>query len=430
MTKKFTFYDPISKVESGYPEWMGGVVTQVPIAEQPVRLEDVAGETQKQYAVNSSGFRVECFPDPNSEDKDLSKLYTYVPMHHIRPLAFWKEILAGIPEQKWHPTIKNCFTAMATFSLIERYRFKGTWPNANIYGKGCFLGAEAIFVGDTVRLVPKGKGIVTDILHVTDIALKLIDIHPDHPDHLAGHSASHVELVFHGHAFTRDITRSQAQELADLGPEPHAITSLMHAHGPWYHLARPGDLLSLDHSAILSRLYDLPAIRQWLPHDSPLSAGRLGLLVTKRLAPQLDARLRQTGAPIYVADSRAEALNLATFNGVNVGPHDRERDPKAWRHVLTILDGMGDGGGPAKKRNGGSGGLRGGSSSRARNVEIIISDDDNDAAVDDTIDELITGVGLGSNDGVPSPAPTPASANQEADLRSPQRKRPRHSLGT
>ena len=86
----------------GHPTWLGGVVTEAPVIEEPVRLDDITRETKKKYGVNRSGFRVECYPDPGKEDKAYSKQYTYVPMHHIRPMAFFLDVLKGIPKIEWH----------------------------------------------------------------------------------------------------------------------------------------------------------------------------------------------------------------------------------------------------------------------------------------------------------------------------------------
>ena len=43
---------------------------------------------------------------------------------------------------------------------------------------------------------------------------------------------------------------------------------------------------------------------------------------------------------MYVAESRADSLNLGTFNGIDVGAPGPEIDPYLWQNVLAALDGI------------------------------------------------------------------------------------------
>ena len=45
----------------------------------------------------------------------------------------------------------------------------------------------------------------------------------------------------------------------------------------------------------------------------------------------------------FWADSRAEALDLQSVNGVEVGAWDGEREPGVWRQVLGVVDGRREG---------------------------------------------------------------------------------------
>lgn len=333
------FFDEESKIFTRYPSWMGGVVTQVPIASQPVVMDDILRETQKDYAVNSSGFRIECYPDPNSEDKNFSKQYTYVPLHHIRPMIFWKDIFTGLSREDWHPTIKNCLTAMATFSPIERYRFRGVWPNANVYSKGCFLGAESIFVGDTVRLMPERKAQVTDVLRVTDVVIKLMDIQPKNQG-VTGEDASHIHILFHGYGYTLNIKRSESRLPARPDKPEKGISPSMQGYGQWYHISQPGDLLSVSYSSVLGRLFEFEAIQKWTrDRSNAVDAGCSAIIESRQFAQKNDARLKLV-TPIFLSDSRVEALDLPTFNGLDVGPKTADRDPKTWRDALAVIDGV------------------------------------------------------------------------------------------
>ncbi|KAJ9644153.1 hypothetical protein H2199_004021 [Coniosporium tulheliwenetii] len=136
---------------SQQPMWMplveAGVVGQTPAEE--VRIEDLVTEPHKQYQVNYSGYRVEPLPDPNGKDKSLSKQHKYVPLHYIRPFDFWQDFLKGIPEEKWHPTIKHALTVTTTLSFVEKHCFTGTWPTTRISCRALFLGPEFLTLDDT-----------------------------------------------------------------------------------------------------------------------------------------------------------------------------------------------------------------------------------------------------------------------------------------
>ena len=133
------------------------VVTQVPIASEPVNLDDITRETRKKHNVNSSGFRIECYPNPNDKDKSFSKQYSYVPMHHIRPMIFSDDILRGISIMDWHPTVQNAMKAMGSVSCVSRYKLKGVWPNVCMFCDGLFVGSECLWAGEPIRLMPRGK---------------------------------------------------------------------------------------------------------------------------------------------------------------------------------------------------------------------------------------------------------------------------------
>lgn len=53
-------------------------------------------------------------------------------------------------------------------------------------------------------------------------------------------------------------------------------------------------------------------------------------------------RVDKSGAHLgwYWSEDRASSLDLATFNGIDVGEYDREREPGKWREVLAVLDGV------------------------------------------------------------------------------------------
>lgn len=124
-TGQLKVWDGASRAFKGHPTWLGGVVTQIPIISQPVQVGEITHKTKKRYNVNQSGFRIECYPDPDEDDKAFSKQYTYVHMNHIRPMALFLDVMNGISDTKWHPTIFNALKAMTCVSCIDRYKLKG-----------------------------------------------------------------------------------------------------------------------------------------------------------------------------------------------------------------------------------------------------------------------------------------------------------------
>lgn len=332
----FCVFDPVTGTCTGYPQWMGGVVTQAPISEQPVSVDDISREPEKEYAVTSSGFRIEWYPGPNGRNKNLSKRYSHVPMHHIRPLAFWMEYMAGIPNEDWHPTIKNCLKAMGTLSTIKRYRLKGARPDAKLYAKGCFLGAEALYAGDIVRVSLDRAHVVTEVLKIHAVVTRVENI-PTSDGDLSREKSQRMHIEFHGSTFTLDPRRSNTRIPID----PLDFHKVMRGYGPWFYVGLPSDMVAVDHSQILGRLFEKQAMQLWSPRcrSTVMDIGCKGVLEARDHARKCDCRKKHAGG-LYVAESRADSLNLGTFNGIDVGAPGPELDPYLWQNVLAALDGI------------------------------------------------------------------------------------------
>lgn len=331
----FRVFHPATRTFAGYPQWVGGVVTQAPISEQPISFEDISREPDKEYAVTSSGFRIEWYPGPNARDKNLSKRYSHVPMHHVRPLAFWMEYMAGIPNEEWHPTIRNCLKAMSTLSMIKRYRLRGARPAAKLYAKGCFLGAEALYAGDIVRVSLDRERVVTEVFKIHAVVTRIENMATSAGD-LSGENTQRMSVEFHGSIFTLDPRRSNTHIPID----PLDLHPVMRGYGPWFYVGLPSDIVTVDHSQILGRLFEKQAMELWSPRyrSTVLDMGCKGVLEAREYATKRDCRAKHA-AGLYVADSRAESLNLGTFNGIDVGAPDPELDPNLWQRVLVALDG-------------------------------------------------------------------------------------------
>jgi hypothetical protein len=168
VTDQIQLYDE-EKGEFEIPEWRAGLVTEIAKGSTFADLvdEDVVMNASR------SGVRVEPIPNPNNPDKSMSKQHKYVSLRQTCPFVYWQELLKYVPDEEWHPSIKNALTLSTTMSHMGTYRFRGTWPKAHIYCHGMYLGSEFLAVGDTIRLLPKlEQDVCTDVMVIKSIRLK------------------------------------------------------------------------------------------------------------------------------------------------------------------------------------------------------------------------------------------------------------------
>ena len=305
----------------GKPIWEAAVIGQVAV-EQPT-IEDLVKESFKVANVTQSGFRVEPLPDVNGRDKNLSKRMCYVPLHHLRPFAFYREFLNKIPEEDWHPTIKHALSIMATFSLVEKYHFKGAWPDADISCRGIYIGAELILVGDTVRLGPAGSR-VRDILQITSIRLHLAGLDKSSDNDRDGGHPYQSTVVIAGKAFT---LKPKGDSFKAVNAKAPAILPNLQDYGDWEYRHAHDKKLQVAFSRVLGRIYEPEAMLLWFPPLSTsdgdldvsesvdLSKGLDGIRSAREYATANDKRISH-GRKWYWGDHRAESLDLHTINGL------------------------------------------------------------------------------------------------------------------
>lgn len=379
---EYKFYSFEQQCFHGFPAWRGGVVAAVPsttVSDGPIDFPDIQTFPGKRNALNTAGFRVETFPNPNNEvDKKASKQYRYVPLRNIRPLSHWQMLLRGIPQEKWDPSIRYALTCMTTISLLEKWWFNGDWPHASIRCKGLYIGAELITVGDAVRVAPEAISSsdkarkCTDVLVVDSIRLNLVYIKHEHvlPDSPLLSSASTITLV--GRAYTLDIRRHYQMQ----GRNPDASHTVLPSpvpkeevktvfrpvgtgdYGSWYYLHDPSKRFEISYDGVLGRLYEAAAVQLWTgqlqrkvsadekPAGKPnLDYDMRAIEEGRRYATQVDLRLNEAEQGQvwwFWADTRAEALDIETINGHEVARYHDIRDKetlKAWRTQLRILNG-------------------------------------------------------------------------------------------
>ncbi|KAF2868722.1 hypothetical protein BDV95DRAFT_499750 [Massariosphaeria phaeospora] len=338
----YRLYDRKSKTFLGIPAWEAGLVGQTPC--ETTELDDLVQEQGKEMNVAYSGVRVEPLPDPNSSDKSLSKRYTYVPLHQTRPFIFWEDYLGSIPKMDWHPTINNALTAMSTVAVMGKHRFKGTWPEAQIYCHGIYIGSEMFTVGDVVRLLPKANEPgCSDILVIRSIRVKLtyLDLASSN-DYDEGRPYNSSIFVI-GKGYTKEATRSSKEWIsADADEEP--LWEKFSKHTVWHPLQPPEKELQIPFSRILGRFFEAEAMALWFPSSNPvpdpnLSAGLVGIRKARNIARMTDQRITLAfDTTWFWGDTRAEALDLQTVNGLEVGKHDKERDPHSWRKKIKAME--------------------------------------------------------------------------------------------
>ncbi|KAF9692036.1 hypothetical protein EKO04_009983 [Ascochyta lentis] len=343
ITREFRMYDELSKLWLALPLWEAGVVGQTPT--EPTTIEDICQNGDKTFNVTYSGIRVEPLPHVSNPDKSMSKRHKYTPIRHSRPLILWKELLHQVPQEQWHPTISNALAVTSNMSLVGKYRFKGAWPDATVYCRGLYLGHEMLAVGDAVRLLPNknhGQTTCDDILVIKSIRLKWSNLDAASDNDWDEGRPYNSSVWIYGAAYSNSPTRTNKEWLSNDLIRPPKVTN---DYGEWFPLHPPSKELAIPCSRVLGRLYEHTAMALWLntkPTDLPLlDAGREGLLEGRAYSRQHDNRIaRELDATWYWGDSRAQALDLHTVNGLDVASHDQERDPKEWRKKIKIMEGM------------------------------------------------------------------------------------------
>ena len=358
------------------PKWEAGVVTQMPL--QHVNEADLTKVPDTKDNVVNSGYRVEPLAKPGKDDKRFAKQHRYLPLHGIKPLTYWQDCLHDLPEAEWHPTVKHALSVTNTFCVIGRNRFKAVRDDlygsqATVFCRGAYIGSELITIGDTVRLLPspdeQKPGEVTDILVVTAIKLRLVNIDDAGSDDWDDGRPYTLCLHISGKAFTLDRKRS----FDGVGKVPipsvsGLLPSGLEGYGQWYHSTDPKHTkarLEVPFTRILGRVHESVALEAWfqasvsstMEHNGiqsfrkptmaagyrRLSRGLSGLVQARAYSYAEDPRIdKAAGKSWFWADTRVEALDLHEVNNRFVGPKDDTRTKEQmadWRKLLKALDG-------------------------------------------------------------------------------------------
>lgn len=158
-----------------HPKWQAGVVAEAP--NEPIALVDLHGPEPGVTTTKRPGFKIDSIPDPNGADKSISKQSRQVPIHRIRPLFMFREVMSGINANTWHDSIGHAMCWATTICLVEPLHIRGTWPQATegrreaeVSYAGLWIGSEYIVPRDIVTLLPEQMwDRMTTIMVVYDI---------------------------------------------------------------------------------------------------------------------------------------------------------------------------------------------------------------------------------------------------------------------
>ena len=256
-------------------------------------------------------------------------------------MMLFDDILKSVPVGHWHPTIQHVMTAMGSVSCVARYKIKGHWPNFSMFCKGLYLGSEAIWAGEPLRLMPRGsEEAVTDVMIPEVFAVRVHDVEPESDGSITGNRARKIHLLAVGPVFTIDKESSEGHVVEDI-----KLHHTMRGYEPWYHKSGVGDKYETSFTCLLGRLYQYEAMQRWFPFLPPSEALNKGMESIRTCRSYATShRTDHSGANLgwFWGEDRAASLDLATFNGIEVGEYDREREPKKWREILAVLDGLKD----------------------------------------------------------------------------------------
>lgn len=354
------------------PKWEAGVVTQMP--QDPLADSDLVTDENRERGVNYSGFRVEPLSEPGNDSKSYTKQHKHVPLHVIRPFTYWRECLQGVTEKDYHPSIRHALMTASSFCVLERFRFKGTWPNATVFARGVYVGSELVILGDVVRLQPRpreqrGVG-VTDVMEVSAIRLRFVNLDLDEDGMSLGPGLSYqICLHISGRIYTLDPSRSlNGIKKLPIKSNSGSLPAGLGDYGQWYCYSDPSNnatKVEMPYTRVLGRCFEGSAIKAWfrsqlnmpapplllsananpiIVHEieSNISRGLKGVISARRYSEQNDKRLKsQEGKAWFWADTRIEQLDLHEVNGRYVGvKYERnQQEIKKWRTAIKALDG-------------------------------------------------------------------------------------------
>ncbi|KAI9820119.1 MAG: hypothetical protein M1832_003826 [Thelocarpon impressellum] len=310
------------------PFWQVGVVSQVP--EEAVVPEDTVKSTPKRTALNRHGFKVELFHDPSSPDKIYATRQKWVPMHQLRPMCFWLEMIRGIPQSEWAGNMLGGPKMVHCVTVVDRHRIEGAWPNATIFCGALWLGFELVMVGDAVRIMPDDPAEKVDsVIAVKEIRWTF--------DRLDDDDDCRVNVYLRGKQFTTNPKKAPGASSLPAEKVKESLPRGMDGY-TWYAMNGDDRQTEVSIDRVLGRCYEGAAMFLWFAMlEDVLDTGAAVVRFSKQFAREHDPRL-EPGDEWHWTESRVEALALELYNNRAVGTADETRKPVLWRRALGIID--------------------------------------------------------------------------------------------
>lgn len=328
-TDEFKVYDTSTDEYGTHPQWEAGVVTQA----ADIHLKDFAANYVPMENEALTGFRVEPLPDCGSQRKGSSKSYTYVPASRIRPWILRQEMLNGIPSAQWHQSVQHAIKVVNTFSLTGECMFSGHWPNATMFYRGVYKGAELLLQGDIVRLLPPSsrhkQGLALDVLYVSAIAMDLRGLSGRGDGSVCD---STINLV--GPVYTTEPVHTSAGISKPLSEAEKSRLPAGMGQYSWYYHHEPGKYAKIPLSKILGRCFETRGTELLLGSRSGeksyvqlLNYGFPDYEEMSTFSKTMDQGDEHQTAHVprlIWANSRAEALGIQEVNGYLLSEDDGE----------------------------------------------------------------------------------------------------------
>lgn len=254
----FKLWDPTTSNFAGHPEWMCGDVMGLSRPEQT------------EATLQVSEVLINCLEVVGSDQR--SKPERWVPVQHVRPLVFWKELLANTPASLIHNSVRDCLTEMKVFKAkvtMENCNFQQTAQKGSAPVKRSLLGPEVICVGDFVRVEPRTPGRVTQVLEVTNIIVTLEG------------ATMGIVTEYQGYGYTTDKLLSKRGQ-----PGNVPVAAIKGHDGPWFPLVSLDDPpLRVSTDSIIGRLYEAEVVQGNFPcsEEQLLDVGRQGVIEGRKI---------------------------------------------------------------------------------------------------------------------------------------------------
>jgi Transcription-silencing protein Clr2 len=328
--------DPATRKKNILFDWKAGVISlQNDEEHEPLVEEDLFLEKKKRWAITYSGFKVELYPNPRTqESKEWSKHMVYVPLHHIRPFNYWEEVLAGIPKEEWHPTIHHAISVLSSISVLDCFHIRGVWPSFAMSCRSVWIGAELICVGDVVRLKPKQQHgqQITDVLVVDSMTVLAEN---------GEHSKFQYKLHLSGRAFT-----TNANHRDDSFQKKKVNEQILYTKFPrsmfgqvWYYLHEFEEKSVVSVDCVVGRMHGDTAMAAWFDKPGNFDIGLRGLLLGRKLSR--DCYGYSEEGTWRWAKTRAEQLALKEINDVCIDGVGEDVEPGGTREHMKALNNYG-----------------------------------------------------------------------------------------